>query len=269
MQQTDKRKSITVVLILYLIISVLFGLSAFKYLAPKFITPHTEIGIFALLSIAVALYVVFNLKKVAVKHVYSTSDTKQDSIAERDRKEHEQQELEQQEKELKRRKLEQDRQELNAKITEIYELTKDVTETEKYFDQLLISISKVVPMVQGVAYTARPGDPDPSYAIQSTYAFYTTDTSRSFALGEGIPGRVAKDKKILCLDQVPEGYITVVSGLGSSSPHYLIVAPIIHDGKTLAVLEMAMFEKPTFDINEFHKQFTEKLSDKISTLVKI
>lgn len=268
MQQSDNRKKITIVLIIYLIISIVFGLSAFKYLAPKFVSPNILIGVFALLSIAMALFLLNNIKHVS-RQGSSGPGTQYDTLSDRDRKEKEQEEIEKQEKELKRRKLEQDRQEISAKIAEIHDSTKDINDPEKYFDQLLIAISKSVMMVQGVAYTAHPGEPDPTYAIQSTYAYYTTDTSRSFALGEGIPGQVAKDKKILCLDNVPEGYIKVVSGLGSSSPRYLIVAPIIHDGKTLAVLEMAMFEKPTFDIDEFHKQFTTTLSEKISTLVQI
>ncbi|MCR5455628.1 MAG: hypothetical protein K6F33_11635 [Bacteroidales bacterium] len=260
-----KRKKAITILLIYIIVSILFGLSAFKYLAPKFVSIHVIIGVFAIISIAVAMYIL-NYIQYYVSITGKSSSTF-DSITEQDRKEKEQKELAKQEKELKRRKEEKDRQEIAEQIAEIDEQTKEETDTEKYFDQILIALSKSVHMVQGVAYTTNNAE-EPTFAISGTYAYYTTDTSRTFTLGEGIPGQVAKDKRILCLDEVPEGYIKIVSGLGTSSPHYLIVAPIVHDGKTLAVLEMAMFDKPSFDINEFHKQFTAKVSEKISTLLQ-
>lgn len=266
MQQPEKkRKKVITILIIYLILSILFGLSSFKYLAPKFISIHILIGIYAIISISVGMYILNYIQNYIGSA--SSSGYPLDSLSERDRKEREQKELERQDKELKRRKLENDRKEIAERINEIYESTKDENDPEKYFDQMLIALSKSIKMVQGVAYTIISGD-EPTFAIRSTYAYYTTDTGRTFALGEGIPGQVAKDKKILCLDEVPEGYIRIVSGLGSSSPHYLIVAPITHESKTIAVLEMAMFEKPSFDINEFHKQFSAKISEKISSLIQ-
>jgi hypothetical protein len=78
---------------------------------------------------------------------------------------------------------------------------------------------------------------------------------------------VAKDKKILFIDEVPEGYIKIVSGLGSSSPRYMGVIPIIHNDETIALLEISTFEKPEVDLVEFQKQFNAKVSEKISTLI--
>ncbi len=260
-----KRSKVLTILLIYIIVSILFGLSAFKYLAPKFVSIHVLIGIFAIISIAVAMYILNYIQYYISVNGMSANTI--DSLSEQDRKEKEQKELAKQEKELKRRKQEKDRQEIAEQIAEIYEATKDENDPEKYFDQILVALSKSVHMVQGVAYTTNNAE-EPTYAISGTYAYYTTDTSRTFILGEGIPGQVAKDKKLLCLDEVPEGYIKIVSGLGSSSPHYLIVAPIVHNDKTVAVLEMAMFDKPSFDIKEFHKQFTAKISDKISSLLQ-
>jgi putative methionine-R-sulfoxide reductase with GAF domain len=261
----ERRKAITI-LIIYIIVSIVFGLSAFKYLAPKFITANAIIGIFAVISIAVSAYVIVTVRKIGFKQGGSTISTADDYFADQDQKEKERKEQEKIDKELKRRREAEIKKTIAEKVEEMTVDTEQINDPEKYFDQLLINLSKAIAIVQGVAYTLNRQTQ--TYSIVSTYAFYTTDTSRTFALGEGIPGQVAKDKKLLFVNDVPEGYIKIVSGLGTSSPRYMGVIPVIHNDETIALLEISTFEKPEVDLVEFQKQFNEKVSEKISTLVK-
>jgi hypothetical protein len=259
------RRKLTVFLIVYIIISVIVGLSAFKYLAPKFVSANTVIGIYALISIGVALYVISQLKNLIVT-TGGTGSTAADYFADQDQKERERKEQEKIDKELKRRRTEENQKHIVEKVDEIVEGLDAENDVGTYFDKLLISLSKSIMIVQGVAYILNKETQ--KYSIISTFAYYTTDTSRTFTLGEGIPGQVAKDQKLLFLDGVPEGYIKVVSGLGSSSPKYMGVIPFIHDGVTIAIIEIATFEKPEIDFDAFHKQFNSKVSDKMASLIK-
>lgn len=259
----EKRKAITI-LIIYIIVSIVFGLSAFKYLAPKFISANTIIGIFALISIAMTAYALVTVRKIGLQQGGSIS-TAADYFADQDQKEKERKEQEKIDKELKRRREAEIKKTIAEKVEEMTTDTEQITDPEKYFDQLLINLSKAIAIVQGVAYTLNRQTQ--TYSMVSTYAFYTTDTSRTFAIGEGIPGQVAKDKKLLFINDVPEGYIKIVSGLGSSSPRYMGVIPVIHNDETIALLEISTFEKPEVDLAEFQKQFNEKVSEKISTLL--
>ena len=259
----EKRKAITI-LIIYIIVSIIFGLSAFKYLAPKFISANTIIGIYALVSIAMTAYALVTVRKIGLQQGGSIS-TAADYFADQDQKEKERKEQEKIDKELKRRREAEGKKAIAEKVEEMVADTEQITDPEKYFDQLLINLSKAIAIVQGVAYTLNRQTQ--TYSIVSTYAFYTTDTSRTFAIGEGIPGQVAKDKKLLFINDVPEGYIKIVSGLGTSSPKYMGVIPVIHGDETIALIEISTFEKPEVDLVEFQKQFNEKVSDKISTLI--
>ena len=259
----EKRKAITI-LIIYIIVSIIFGLSAFKYLAPKFISANAIIGIFALVSIAMTAYALVTVRKIGLQQGGSIS-TAADYFADQDQKEKERKEQEKIDKELKRRREAEGKKAIAEKVEEMVADTEQITDPEKYFDQLLINLSKAIAIVQGVAYTLNRQTQ--TYSMVSTYAFYTTDTSRTFAIGEGIPGQVAKDKKLLFINDVPEGYIKIVSGLGTSSPKYMGVIPIIHGDETIALIEISTFEKPEVDLVEFQKQFNEKVSDKISTLI--
>lgn len=259
----EKRKAITI-LIIYIIVSIIFGLSAFKYLAPKFISANTIIGIFALVSIAMTAYALVTVRKIGLQQGGSIS-TAADYFADQDQKEKERKEQEKIDKELKRRREAEGKKAIAEKVEEMVADTEQITDPEKYFDQLLINLSKAIAIVQGVAYTLNRQTQ--TYSMVSTYAFYTTDTSRTFAIGEGIPGQVAKDKKLLFINDVPEGYIKIVSGLGTSSPKYMGVIPVIHGDETIALIEISTFEKPEVDLVEFQKQFNEKVSEKISTLI--
>ncbi|MBO4371318.1 MAG: GAF domain-containing protein [Bacteroidales bacterium] len=136
-----------------------------------------------------------------------------------------------------------------------------------YFDKLLSNFAKVFDIVQGVAYALNPKID--KFEIKSTYAYYTPDTDRTFELGEGINGQVAKDKKILMLDNIPENYIqVVVSGLGQGSPKHLIFIPIVFNGKTIALVELATFEKKGFNLNlladKINKRVAQHIADNIN-----
>ena len=41
----------------------------------------------------------------------------------------------------------------------------------------------------------------------------------------------------MVLTRLPEDYLEVYSGLGKAQPSYLAIVPLIHKGRTIAVLE--------------------------------
>lgn len=79
-----------------------------------------------------------------------------------------------------------------------------------------------------------------SYALSHDHA-----GTYSCNVGEGLVGRVASSGSSLYIDKVPEGYITIFSGLGSASPRFLVLVPLVSDGETKGVLELALFKPLT------------------------
>lgn len=75
------------------------------------------------------------------------------------------------------------------------------------------------------------------------FALSHEDTSKkSYQIGEGLVGRVAKEGSSLYIDSLPKGYIIVFSGLGSASPTYLVIVPLKIDNEVKGVLELALFK---------------------------
>lgn len=103
-----------------------------------------------------------------------------------------------------------------------------------YPQHILNEICKALGAGQGAIYVEEEGE------LKLKYGYATTETP-SFKIGEGLVGRVAADKKTLYIDDLPDGYITVYSGLGNATPTRLALIPI-----KSGVIELATFT----DINE-------------------
>ncbi|WP_248064829.1 CHASE3 domain-containing protein [Paenibacillus silvae] len=61
----------------------------------------------------------------------------------------------------------------------------------------------------------------------------------SLAPGQGMVGQCAVEKRVLRMNDLPQNYIRISSGLGFASASSLTVVPVLFEGKTIAVLELA------------------------------
>lgn len=93
---------------------------------------------------------------------------------------------------------------------------------------------------QGAYYELNPALKNVQLA--HTFAF-APDAARatSFELGEGLVGQAAASGQPLYLDEIPEGYIRIVSGLGNASPRYVYIFCLKKDRTVLGVYEIATF----------------------------
>jgi signal transduction protein with GAF and PtsI domain len=82
------------------------------------------------------------------------------------------------------------------------------------------------------------------YTYTEGFAYVNIDNViPEYAYGEGLIGQVAKDKRPMFINDIPEGYLKASSGLGAAHPNHILVYPILKDGKTLSVLEISTFVK--------------------------
>ena len=63
-----------------------------------------------------------------------------------------------------------------------------------------------------------------------------------FRLNEGLMGQVAADGRIMVLNDVPPGYLTIGSSLGQSPPRHLVIGPAKADDVVNAVIELGFFD---------------------------
>lgn len=119
-------------------------------------------------------------------------------------------------------------------------------------NKLLSNLAAEFNFVQGLIFTK--GD-DNIFRMISDYAYFSDEKPREFIEGETLSGQVAKNKKLLNLNEIPEGYITILSGLGKSYPKQLIIVPIILNDQTQAIVELASFQEVDNKVVRFLEQF--------------
>jgi two-component system chemotaxis sensor kinase CheA len=85
----------------------------------------------------------------------------------------------------------------------------------------------------------------------------------SFQLGEGLVGQCAVDKRIFLMDNLPDNHVKITSGLGNSTPRSLLVAPILVDGRTEAVIELASIQQ----FQSRHLTLIDSLQEKFGTAI--
>ena len=87
--------------------------------------------------------------------------------------------------------------------------------------------------------------------------------SQSFYKAEGLVGQAAATNRILQLDNLPDDYVRVTSGLGQGKPHHLLVVPVHNDGKVNGVLELG-FMRPLTDRD---MEFVKVIAGNIGTSI--
>jgi HAMP domain-containing protein/CheY-like chemotaxis protein/signal transduction histidine kinase len=86
-----------------------------------------------------------------------------------------------------------------------------------------------------------------------------------FTLGEGLVGQAALEKQPILLQNVPDDYIQITSGLGEAPPRNIIVLPILFEGEVKAVIELASF----LPFSKIHQTFLDQLAESIGVVLNM
>ncbi|MFN8258199.1 MAG: GAF domain-containing protein [Bacteroidales bacterium] len=105
--------------------------------------------------------------------------------------------------------------------------------------------------------------------LVATYAYdQERKKHKKIYIGEGLVGMCAVEKSTVYLEEIPQGYLSISSGLGGSSPRSLLIVPLKLEEEIFGVLEIASFNKFKPHEIEFVERVTESISSTLS-LAKI
>ncbi len=106
---------------------------------------------------------------------------------------------------------------------------------------------------------------DGSVRRVATYGFAkeTELAAQSFDSAESLVGQAAIENRILQLDDLPEGYLTVSSGLGQSAPRHVVIVPVAHEGEVNGVIELGFMR----ELSTRDKEFLSLISGSVATSI--
>jgi signal transduction histidine kinase/HAMP domain-containing protein/ActR/RegA family two-component response regulator len=107
---------------------------------------------------------------------------------------------------------------------------------------------------------------DPTLNLIASYGFTSRkNLASSYKLKESLIGQCAFEKKRIVLTDVPESFINISTGLGEAPPRNVVVLPVLFEGETKAVIELASFG--IFSQN--HLSFLDQLMDSIGVILNM
>lgn len=128
----------------------------------------------------------------------------------------------------------------------------------------LEAICKQLDAGQGAAYVTKNEGDTRLVELKAGFAFSVNENAaQRYTFGEGLIGQAAANGQLLYLDEIPEGYIKIISGLGSASPRYLIIAPVKNENQTTAILEIASFTPFTEEKRKFIEQSGQLIAERL------
>lgn len=119
----------------------------------------------------------------------------------------------------------------------------------------LNAVCKQLEAGQGAFYRTTGQDGRRMVELKAGYALNIAEsTVIAYEFGEGLVGQCAASGKALYIDEVPDGYIKIISGLGMASPRYLLIVPVVHQGNVAGIIEIASFS----ELKEEHRKFADE-----------
>jgi transcriptional regulator with GAF, ATPase, and Fis domain len=128
----------------------------------------------------------------------------------------------------------------------------------------LQAICKQLEAGQGALYLIKDIDGKRKLELQSGYALNVAESAViTFEVGEGLIGQAAATGRTVYLDDIPDGYIKIISGLGSASPRHLLMVSLKKGDRVIGTLELASFAP----LNEHQRKFVEDAATLIAEKV--
>ncbi|MEO1052353.1 MAG: GAF domain-containing protein [Bacteroidota bacterium] len=153
-----------------------------------------------------------------------------------------------------------------SKLTELGDVIRQKYDNQEDFSYHVIShIVKMLGANQGGIFILSEEDDEPQLRLTGCYAFERRKyLDKCIRPGQGIVGQCLLEKEMTYIEEVPENYVYITSGLGNSNPRSIIVVPLMMEDQVYGVMELASFRKLT----ENDQDLIQKSADSIASVIR-
>jgi len=146
---------------------------------------------------------------------------------------------------------------IDSNLARISELLQGQRDLGAVCQMIMNEVAPLVNAQVGAFFLAVLGDPKdaPRWVIHGGYALGAGDDPLSFGSGEGLVGQAASTRQAIHLENVPAGYLPIRSGVGTASPHAVVVLPVQFEGECLGVIELGSVSP----FSSLHLTFLQRL----------
>lgn len=138
---------------------------------------------------------------------------------------------------------------------------------DTYSKKLLSNLAKEFNLGQAIIY--KKTLKSKKFSFVAGFALTNEEPIADFKMGEGLNGEAAQSQESMVIDDIPEDYFEIVSGLGATTPKQLVILPIVNNKNTIALIEMAAYSPINNKNIKILEKFSDIVSDNLNQLLKV
>ncbi len=146
-------------------------------------------------------------------------------------------------------------------------LKKNQDDTQNLTGKLIKTLVEYLDVALGGVYMKETdSEGNDVYRMVAAYAYSEQRyVDRKFYQGESLVGSCVSEQRVIYMSNIPEGYITVLSGIGESAPKSLILIPLKYNDEVFGVLELASLR----EFSEKEQEFLKNAADNIASTLSL
>src|SRR5215469_2950239 len=157
---------------------------------------------------------------------------------------------------------------LKTNVARIGSMMQGHRDLEVVAELIMEELAPLLGAQHGTFFLAEEADRDTRLRLIAGYGLRADkEAPIQYQIGQSLIGQVAKSKRPIVVDEIPQGYIKISSGLGEAPPANLAVLPVQFEDQVLGVMELASFTKFTPIQVAFLEQFTETLGVSVNAII--
>ncbi len=135
-------------------------------------------------------------------------------------------------------------------------------EKDKLSNEIVRFLTKYLNAQQGSLFVVRHENDETYLELAACYAFEKKKyLEKRIEVGTGLVGQAYLEGGTILLKELPNGYVSITSGLGDATPRILIIVPMKYNQKVEAIFEMATFQT----LEEHQVAFLEKAGEFVAS----
>ena len=146
-------------------------------------------------------------------------------------------------------------------------LRNNISDIRKLCNAVMDSLVPYINVNQGgifIRTTMPDNDSEECFELYAVFAYgHQRFHKRTLKLDEGMIGACAMEQQTIILNNIPEDYTDISSGLGTAKPKCIMFVPLKYNDYLYGVMEFASFQ--TFE--QYQIQFVERISDNIASTI--
>ncbi|MFA5647640.1 MAG: 7TM diverse intracellular signaling domain-containing protein [Bacteroidales bacterium] len=156
---------------------------------------------------------------------------------------------------------------INRGVTKInHVLSTNKNDFDALSRKVLTTLIKYMGVKLGALYIVNDGEEGRKLELVAQYGISKKDaeTQSKMEIGDGLVGATFLDNELKIINNIPENYYNISSGLGSSKPKSILITPLSTDEAVLGVIELARFDEFKAEEVEFIKRIAFSIANNLN-----